>query len=87
MPNSDLDIPFLPIRRFRAAINSSGSHVRNQLDAGVIDAIKDGKILKIRQTPREFLESCPAYRPGARTMPPGPGRAPRRRVAEEQPSP
>jgi hypothetical protein len=71
---SDIDTPFLPIRRFAVAINASYSHVRHQLDRGELEAIKDGKITKVRTSPRSYLESRPKFVPGSRTMQPGPGR-------------
>jgi hypothetical protein len=85
MTNPDIDTPFLPIRRFAKAANGSASHIRNQLDAGVLDGIKDGKIVKIRQTPREFLESRPKYQPGSRSVPAGPGRGHRKQHQEQIP--
>ncbi|HEX3882848.1 MAG TPA: hypothetical protein VHW66_09335 [Stellaceae bacterium] len=82
---SDLDTVFLPIKRFALAINASGPHVRALLDRGVLAGIKDGARVKVTATPREYLESRPAYQPGSGTMKPGPGRG-HRRQPEDQPS-
>jgi hypothetical protein len=75
-----LDIPFQQIRLFADAINASGMHVRNLISAGKLHAVKDGRATKIIETPRQFLESLPPYKPG--TMKAGPGR-PRRRPEEQ----
>lgn len=73
---NDLDAPFLPIHRWAAATRASTGKARRSLNDGTISAVKNGKSTLIRQTPREYLESLPAYQPGS--MPAGPGRGHRR---------
>jgi hypothetical protein len=83
MRRDPLDTAYLPIRDFATAINASSSTVRNLITAGKLFAVKDGRSTKIRETPRQHLESLPPFRPG--TMKPGPGRG-HRREPEEHPS-
>jgi hypothetical protein len=70
-----LDIPYLKIADFATAINASTGSVRNAMREGRLHGFKDGRALKIRECPREYLEALPPFQPG--TMKAGPGR-PRR---------
>jgi hypothetical protein len=73
-----LDIPYLKIADFATAINASTGSVRNAMRTGRLHGFKDGRALKIRECPREYLEALPPFQPG--TMKAGPGR-PRRAPA------
>ena len=69
-----LDKSFLPIRQFGHAINSSSATIRRLLDAGRLHAVRDGGVVKVRETPRAYLASLEAYVPNSGLMRPGPGR-------------
>jgi hypothetical protein len=71
---ADFNTPYLPIRRFAVATNSSAATVRRKLDAGALHAVHDGQITKIIETPNQYLTFLPAYRPGSGAMRAGPGR-------------
>ena len=71
---ADFNTPFLPIRRWSAAANSSVATARRLLDAGRLHAVKDGKVTKIVETPNQYLTFLPPYCPGSGAMKAGPGR-------------
>lgn len=71
----DLHRPYLPIAKFGKAIYSSKGKVWQLLNAGKITAVKSGRTTLIEQTPAEYLDALPPYRPGA--MAAGPGRGKR----------
>ena len=77
-PAELLDIPFLPLRHFCRATNTSPNHNRNKISAGTLAAVKDGDLLKIVPTPREHMSSLPAWSAGRH------GR--KRKQPEEQPA-
>jgi hypothetical protein len=79
---ADFNAPFLPIRRFAAAANSSAATVRRLLDAGRLHAVKDGKATKVVETPNQYLTFLPPYRPGSGAMKAGPGRGRRGAMSE-----
>ena len=79
---ADFNTPFLPLARFAVASNSSEATVRRKLDAGLLHAVKDGKITKVVETPNEHLTFLPPYRPGSGAMKAGPGRGKRGPIAE-----
>jgi len=81
---ADFNVPFLPLRRFAEATNSSVAKVRRLLDAGRLHAVKDGKNTKVVETPNQYLSFLPPYRPGSGAMPPGPGRGHRGPMARAE---
>jgi hypothetical protein len=56
------DIPGLPLRHFSRATGTSNNHNRNKINAGTLEARKDGDLVRIVPTPREHMASLPAYR-------------------------
>lgn len=68
----DLNRPYLRLRKWAVAVDSSPSKVRGLLNAGRITGVKNGKDTLIKETPAQYLSTLPAYQPG--TMPAGPGR-------------
>jgi hypothetical protein len=71
---ADFNVPYLPIRRFAAATNSSVGKVRRLLNNGKLHAVHDGLITKIVETPSQYLAFLPPYLPGEGGMKAGPGR-------------
>jgi hypothetical protein len=71
---ADFNTPYLPLRRFGDAIQSSVATVRRKLDAGKLHAVKDGGCTRIVETPNQYLAFLPPYRPGSGALKAGPGR-------------
>ena len=63
-PAELLDIPFLPLRHFARATNTSPNHTRNKINAGKLEAVKDGDLVKIVPTPRAHMSALPPWSPG-----------------------
>jgi hypothetical protein len=71
---ADFNTPYLPLRRFADATQSSPATVRRKLDAGKLHGVKDHGCTRIVETPNQYLSFLPAYQPGSGALKAGPGR-------------